>query len=213
MKNRVGLLGGTFNPIHRGHIDLGLQVRDAFSLDKVIYILSARPPHKREMHIVPAPVRFLMLEKALAPHRGLEPCDIEMKRPDFSYTYQTMAQLKELYPNTEFYFLSGSEGFLKIRTWKNYKTLLRELSFIVVLREDSAAKEVEELLAGENITPQYNIKTLSKAPSVYIYSYSSEKLFISSTLVRQRVKQNRGIDNLVGKEVQKIMQEYNLYEH
>ena len=169
MKNRVGLLGGTFNPIHYGHIDLGLHVRDAFSLDKVLYILSARPPHKQEMHMVPAQIRYLMLGKALAPHRGFEPCDIEMKRPDFSYTYQTIAQLNELYPDTEFYFLSGSEGFLKIRTWKNYKTLLRELSFIVVLREDSAAKEVEKLLTGENITPQYNINTLSKAPSIYTW--------------------------------------------
>lgn len=208
MKNRerVGLLGGTFNPIHRGHVDLGLRIREAFDLDKVFYILSAQPPHKTDIDIAPPEIRWQMLTEALKPYRQLVPCDIEMKRPTMSWTVDTVDELKQKYPETDFYFISGSEGFLKIRTWKDYKRLLRSLSFIVVVRKPGHEEAVEALLNGEGLSLH------GRSPSVRLFSYLSITLVISSTLIRRKVKDSQEIDGLVDEGVKKIMEENKLYE-
>ncbi len=217
-KNRVGLLGGTFNPIHLGHIDLGRQIREAFHLDKILYILSAQPPHKKEMNVVPPELRWKMLQEALSPFPELEPCDIEMKRPTWSWTIDTVNQLIEENPNTDFFFISGSEGFLKIKTWKEYKALLATLSFIIVLRVPDHKDAVTALLNEENLEPRLETpgpdapEAQQSEKGFYLYTYSSDKLFISSTLIRKKVQAAEPVDELVDEKVKHIMEEYNLYE-
>jgi nicotinate-nucleotide adenylyltransferase len=205
-KEKIGLLGGTFNPIHRGHIELGIQIQKAFKLDRIFYILSAQPPHKWYMEIAPVEIRWEMLNKALSSYPQLVPCDIEMKRPTMSWTIDTVEELKQQYPETDFYFISGSEGFLKIRTWKDYKRLLHSLSFIVILRKPGHKEAVEALMEQEQIALD------SPSSTVCLYNYQSDTLSISSTLVRDKVKHSQPVDDLVEEEVIKIMEENNLYE-
>ncbi len=205
-RESIGLLGGTFNPIHRGHVDLGLRIREAFDLDRVFYILSAQPPHKADMDIAPPEIRWRMLIEALKPYPRLVPCDIEMKRSTMSWTVDTVDELKQTYPETDFYFISGSEGFLKIRTWKDYKRLLGSLSFIVVTRRPGHGEAVEELLNGESMSLH------GSSSSVRLFSYRSEMLSISSTLIRGRVRDSQRIDGFVEEGVKKIMEENKLYE-
>jgi nicotinate-nucleotide adenylyltransferase len=220
MKYRIGLLGGTFNPIHRGHIELGLKIREAFHLKEILYILSARPPHKKGLEIAPIELRWEMLKKALGSFPYLVPCDIEMRRAADSWTIDTVNQLITQYPVQRYYFISGSEGFLKIKTWKNYKKLLDTLSFIVVLRKGPHQTAVEQLLKEEGLIPYYRNDISGQKPdpagkpAVYIFSYQSGNLFISSTLIRKKVKLSgyKLIENFVGEEVKKIMEENNLYE-
>ncbi|MCU0285980.1 MAG: nicotinate-nucleotide adenylyltransferase [Acidobacteria bacterium] len=199
-RERTGLLGGTFNPIHHGHIELGLQIKKAFQLDKVLYILAAQPPHKSNLNLAPMEVRWKMLNEALKNFPGLVPCDIEMKRSTMSWTIDTINELKMKNPDTEFFFISGSEGFLKIRTWKDYKTLLLKLPFIVILRNSSHAEAVKKLISDENVE------------HVYLFSYESDTLAISSTLIREKIKHLQPVNGLVDREVKKIVEEYKLYE-
>lgn len=220
MKPRIGLLGGTFNPIHRGHIELGLQIREAFQLKEILYILSARPPHKKGLGIAPIDLRWKMLKKALEPFPYLAPCDMEMRRATDSWTIDTVTELITQYSNQQYYFISGSEGFLKIKTWKNYKKLLNTLYFIVVLRMRLHQTPVEQLLKEEGLTPYYGSDMTRQQtnpagkPAVYIFSYQAEHLFLSSTLIRKTIKSSgyKFIENFVGEEVKKIMEENKLYE-
>lgn len=217
---RIGLLGGTFNPIHRGHIDLGVKIREAFHLREILYILSARPPHKKGLEIAPIDLRWKMLKKALEPFPHLVPCDIEMRRTTDSWTIDTVNQLITQYSDQQYYFISGSEGFLKIKTWKNYKKLLNTLSFIVVIRKEPDRTAVEQLLKEEGLIPYYRSDITQQKPNpagksaVYIFSYQSEYLFISSTLIRNKIKLSgyKLIENFVFEEVKKIMEENRLYE-
>jgi len=215
MTRRVGILGGTFNPIHKGHIDLGLQIREAFELDAVLYVLSAHPPHKKHKQMVSAETRWQMLTIALAEYPQLVPCDIEMKRPVDSWTIVTIEELQQTFPQDRFYFISGSEGFLKIRTWKDHSRLLRMLPFIVVLRNLEHQQEVTELLADEGITPipYRRAKELDEAQSrVYFYTYDSQWLHLSSTMIRSRAMNSESVDGFVHRDVKKIMEEKGLYE-
>jgi nicotinate-nucleotide adenylyltransferase len=214
---RVGILGGTFNPVHKGHIQLGLNIREAFKLDEILYVLSANPPHKKSPEMVPAEIRWDMLNKALAPYPFLVPCDLEMKRPLDSWTIVTAAELKKARPQSRFYFLSGSEGFLKIRTWKDYKKLLHSLTFIVLIREERHKPLVEALLGEEGITPypfSGDYPGDSEGPgTAYLYAYRSDLLHLSSTQIRGKIKSSERIDQFVHEEVKKIMEAKNLYEN
>lgn len=211
MKNRIGLLGGTFNPIHLGHIELGLQVVRAFDLNRILYILSANPPHKDSAGIVDAKLRWKMLWMALKPFPELEPCDVEMKRKTPSWTFQTIGALKRNFPNHVFYFVSGSEGFLKIRTWKNYRSLLSSIFFIVVLRKPSHKPKLEALLRRENIPLKPACQPGIEPPCVFLFGYRSERLEISSTKIRKWARNQGSLNAFIPDEVEKFIQEHNLY--
>lgn len=212
MGNKIGLLGGTFNPIHVGHIELGLKIGEAFQLDKVMYILSAFPPHKKQGNVVTTKIRWKMLQKALEPFPNLVPCEIEMKRSNPSWTYLTVQNLKKEYPRDRFFFISGSEGFLKIKTWKKYESLLEAIPFIVALRKKEHETKIKKFSQEENITLYYSQMLDQDPPCIYLYGYDSKNLYLSSTLIRQRVKNAKILGDLVQKEVKKIMEEEHLYE-
>ncbi len=209
----IGLLGGTFNPIHRGHIELGLQVKESFGLDQVLFILSAQPPHKRSRKIADADVRWRMLQVALAPHPGLVPCDLEIRRPEPSWTIATVEELKRRQPGDTFYFISGSEGFLKIRTWKEYRRLLLLLFFIIVLRRAAHLAPLTRILNEEGIPLQARLQPGAVPPGAFIHRYPSPYLSLSSTRVRRLRRQQQSLSGLVDPRVHKLMEEYRLYEN
>lgn len=208
---RTGILGGTFNPVHNGHIDLGLRVLGDFGLGLIRYILSARPPHKNEAEIVSANLRWEMLKAGLEQYKELIPDDTEIKRDEYSWTIDTVKQLLKNFPDNKFFFLSGSEGFLKIRTWKEYGKLLKLINFIVIMRDIKQESEVTGLLKKDGITPVLHGEPELSIPAVYYYSYKSDYLYLSSTRIRDLAGKGERIDGLVNKKVREIIEENNLY--
>jgi len=210
-EQRTGILGGTFNPVHNGHIDIGLRVLDHFNLDSIRYILSAKPPHKDGDQIVSAALRWKMLEAGLEPYPELIPDDTEIKRDEYSWTIDTIRELIKNSPDTKFYFLSGSEGFLKIRTWKEYKKLFKLINFIVVMRTREQESDVTNLLKKDGINPIVHGEPEVNINAVYYYSYESDHLGLSSTHVRYLAGRREKIDGLVNKRVKEIIEENDLY--
>jgi nicotinate-nucleotide adenylyltransferase len=210
-RHRIGLLGGTFNPVHRGHIELGLKIREAFGLDRVLYILSARPPHKRSRKIPDARVRFRMLKKALKPFPELVPCDLEIKRQEPSWTADTITELKARFPGDRFYFITGSEGFLKIRTWKEYRKVLKSVSFVIVVRRADHVRKIKAILREEGVPSTVGEKPIPAFPAAYIYQYPSPHLALSSTLIRRRVRLHQDVSGMVDQK--NIAEVYELYEN
>jgi nicotinate-nucleotide adenylyltransferase len=211
-QSKTGLLGGTFNPVHRGHVDLGLKIKAAFGLEKILYILSAQPPHKKLQALPAAELRLKMLKEALRPYPGLVPCDLELRRPGDSWTIDTIRQLKMECPTEQFYFITGSEGFLKIRTWKAYQQLLREVFFIIVMRKSGHRPLVEHLLRAESIPIGREPINSPLPPTAFLYTYASIYLSLSATAVRKKAARDQDISAWVEKNVQTIMEENKLYE-
>jgi len=209
---RTGLLGGTFNPVHRGHIELGLKIKAAFGLDRILYILSAQPPHKKQQPMPAAELRLAMLRAALLPHPGLLPCDLELRRRGDSWTIDTIRELKAASPLERFYFIAGSEGFLKIRTWKEYEQILREVYFVIVLRRPGHRPQVEQLLREEGIPLRREADDPGQPPGAFLHSYVSDYLELSATDIRKRRSHGQDVSPYVEQNVHKIMEEIKLYE-
>ncbi len=211
-EKRIGLLGGTFNPVHSGHIELGQKAMDRFNLDSILYILSAIPPHKSGSGVIDASLRWQMLKSALLPFDNFIPSDIEINRKTYSWTIDTLNALKKDHPLRNMFFISGSEGFLKIRTWKSYKKLLASLNFIIAVRKESQRRDVIELLESEDIKYTGEEIIHTNYPMAYIFSYNSDIKSISSTLIRKKIKEGLDISKMVPEVIKKFISEHHLYE-
>jgi len=131
---KIGLMGGTFNPIHIGHLVMAEEIRKGFGLDKVLFIPTGNPPHKLIEGQVSSKDRYIMTLLATASNEYFEVSDIETKRIGTSYTVDTIKELKEIYQMAEFYFITGADAILEIETWKNTKELLDSCKFIAATR-------------------------------------------------------------------------------
>ncbi|MEA1968852.1 MAG: nicotinate-nucleotide adenylyltransferase [Thermodesulfobacteriota bacterium] len=137
----TGLFGGTFNPLHNGHIDVISHVKEKFALDIIHVIPCATPPHKKDTNLVSAEIRFEMVKKSIKNIKGLIPSDVEIKRKGKSYTIDTINQFKrESDPGTNFFFIMGSDAFFDIKTWKKNLDIFRRIAIIVMIRAGEKRK-------------------------------------------------------------------------
>lgn len=208
---KTGLLGGTFNPVHSGHIELGRRSLNHFGLDKVYYMLSANPPHKQGECRVDKDLRWEMLNEALRAYPELVPSDVEMRREGLSWSLETVKYLKEENPDEIYYFISGSEGFLKIKSWRRYRELLDEVVFIVAVRKEEHVKQIKTVLDELNV-PIYDDVNAAQAPGVLLFSYESDTIAYSSTKVRDVLSEGGKTGEMVSESVKEIIKENNLYE-
>jgi nicotinate-nucleotide adenylyltransferase len=131
---RLGILGGTFNPIHYGHLRIAEEAREALSLDRVIFIPALTPPHKRVADDVPFEDRYAMTQRGIAGNRWFVATPMEREMPPPSYSYNTLSRLTGEYPEASLFFIIGSDTFRELDLWHRYRELFELTNFIVLHR-------------------------------------------------------------------------------
>lgn len=188
---RVGIFGGSFNPIHIGHVNLALNIRELAGLDAVWFVVSPQNPFKVDQHLMPDEVRLAMVETAVADIEGLEPCDVEMQMPRPSYMANTLARLREMYPEHDFVLVIGADNWTRFERWYKYDEILRNHQVVVYPR---LGDEIDKESLPEGVTlvdtPLYNI---------------------SSTEIRERLAEGKSIEGLVPSVVEKMCKENSLF--
>lgn len=199
--NRIGIMGGTFDPIHYAHLFIAQTALDELNLDKILFIPTGRPPHKRENIITDACKRIDMLKLAVKSNPKFDISTIEITRGKTSYTIDTIRELQQYYnKGTEFYFIMGSDAFKYIETWKNYKELLKIAKFVVMTRQVLRNGLLDE-----------KIRFLTKERDANIKKIEIPFLDISSTIIRKRVKKGNPIKYLLPENVEKYIFDNGLY--
>lgn len=143
---RIGILGGTFDPIHHGHLSLARAAQKQFQLDKVLFVPAFIPPHKKERaDITPAPYRYRMVEMAVLDEPDFEVSDIEYARPEISYTADTLRRLKAMHPDAEFFLILGEDSLVSLPSWKEPEEIFKMAGILAAKRPGSAAAELKNI--------------------------------------------------------------------
>jgi nicotinate-nucleotide adenylyltransferase len=218
LSQKIGILGGTFNPIHYGHLAAAEEVWSRLKLDHVLFVPSFLPPHKQDEVIPSAAQRQEMVALAIAgnPHFALS--DLEVKREGMSYSVDTVAELLRLYPATDFYFITGLDSFLEIQTWKEWERLLSFCRFVVLSRPGYAFSSLASINfmhnAGEKLHAldrRELTRAVLETGRSTVYLEQIPLYDVSSTDIRQRVRQGRTIKYLLPECVETYIIKNKLY--
>jgi len=197
---KIGFFGGTFNPIHNAHINVALAARDKLGLDKVMLVIAADPPHKGNEFLAHQWARYDMVCAAVKEYPELEVSTVEFELAPPSYSVKTLRLLKERSPNDEIYFILGSDSFLKLERWYEYREIMKLCKFGVYLRGGDDVSLVLEY--KERYLSQYG------AQSVILDGEVSD---VSSTSIRELVAQNRDFSDILPGDVCEYIDKNGLY--
>lgn len=190
-RGRVGVMGGTFNPIHYGHLVTAEEALSQFNLDKVIFMPAGQPPHKANKEILPPEERYLLTVIATASNPDFVVSRLEIERKGPSYTIDTLLELHDQHmPGTELFFITGADAVWEILTWKEAERLVELTEFIAATRPGYSLEKFKKL----HVLPDDKDMERGK-PKVSIMEIPA--LAISSTDIRRRVRENRPIRYLV----------------
>lgn len=192
--SKVGLFGGTFDPIHNAHLDVARQALVQMDLDQVILVPSKHPPHKTEEGMTRARLRYRMVQLAVEDRVGLDVSPVEINREGPSYTVDTLKEMKEVFD--EIMFIVGADNLINIDTWKNPEELLNICPFVVaprggILKEDFTGS----IFKGKDIR-----------------FLKMSEISLSSTEVRERISDGQAVDGLVPERVLNFIMEKDLYQ-
>ncbi|MBT9131609.1 nicotinate-nucleotide adenylyltransferase [candidate division NPL-UPA2 bacterium Unc8] len=191
---RIGIMGGTFNPIHYGHLVVAAEAGDQFKLDNIVFIPSGTPPHKDSSDIAPAKARYEMTRLATRSNPLFSISSLEIERGGKSYSVETVERLLAAYgKEAQIYFIVGVDSMLEIESWKNVDELLKLCEFIVALR------------------PGFNVEEINPAVRKRSHIMKIPEIGISATDVRKRIKEGKSIRYLVTLEVEEYIRRYSLY--
>lgn len=196
-QRRIGVMGGTFNPVHNGHLVAAEEALAQFRLDEVIFVPAGTPWQKEGVDVAPADDRYLMTVVATASHPRFRVSRIEIDRPGPTYTVETLQSLRDALGDVELHFVTGADAVLEILTWKDPSEVLRRARFIACTR------------------PGYDLDRLAKqlpeGMEERVEIMEIPALAISSTDIRRRVREGRPIRFLVPDGVASYIEKYGLY--
>ncbi|HSA30423.1 MAG TPA: nicotinate-nucleotide adenylyltransferase [Candidatus Omnitrophota bacterium] len=186
---RIGILGGTFNPLHIGHLAIAEVAQEQMGLDKVIFVPSYLPPHKRIANLAPADDRLEMIRISIRKNPKFDVSDFEVQRGGKSYSIETVRYFQKEFPEARLFFIVGGDSAAFLHTWKNVDEILKIVSFVVVNRPGHDECEA----------------------SIPHHSVILPGIDISSSYVRRRLTQGKSIKYLVPDEVLRYIEQHKLY--
>ncbi len=203
---KIGLFGGTFNPIHYGHLRGAEEVREFFNLDRIIFIPAGNPPLKSS-DIADSLHRFKMTEIAILGNPYFEISDYEVKNEGPSYSIKTIAYFKKLYESHTLFFIMGVDSFLELRLWHKHWELLKMIDFIVMSRPGFNNFEESEFIACKEKDGCYRIKNSEKR----VFYLEILPCAISSSQLRELIRRGKSIRYLVPDRLMEYIKENQLY--
>jgi nicotinate-nucleotide adenylyltransferase len=208
---RVGILGGTFDPIHCGHLDIAQAAADTLSLSRLFVIPSNIPPHRPQPFASPYH-RFAMASIAVAGRPGWRAADLELRAGAPSYTSATLERFHERgYSPSELFFIIGADAFADIGTWRDYPKILNATHFVVVSRPGSPVRELPHrlpLLSERMVRPPLDEFSQMDPSIILIEAVTTD---VSSTAIRRARAEGRAIDRMVPQSVQQHIEQHGLY--
>ena len=217
---KLGLLGGSFNPVHNGHLAIARQTREALGLDKILFIPTSHPPHKPNGSLAPAQDRYEMVRLAIASDSSLAISDVEIRRPGKSYTIDTIRLLQQEYgAQTQLFFLIGLDAFLDFPSWRDPLTLLTLCSFVVLSRPGLSFRSLSTVALLPPI-PYPSLADLDAGRISRIEAQiGTQRLIclklppspISASDIRARVRQGLPVANLLPPLVESYILHHHLY--
>lgn len=198
---KIGIMGGTFDPIHKGHLMLGEHAYKQYGLDKVWFMPNGTPPHKDNAKIgTSAKNRMEMVELAIAGRDGFELQTYEILNQETNYSFKTMEYFTSVYPEDEFYFIIGADSLFAFETWKNPDRLLKTCIILAAYRDD---KSTNEMMA--------QIEYLNHKYSADIRLLNTPNVDISSSEIRSMLQDEESIREMVPEAVYRYIKENQLY--
>lgn len=199
-KKKIGIMGGTFNPIHIGHLILGQTALEQFQLDKVLFMPTKNPPHKRYDNIVDDAIRAEMVLIAIKDNPYFELSTFEMDREGITYTADTLTQLTKQNPDEEYYFIVGADSLFYIDRWKDPATIFKLSRLLAAVRGEASNKDMLQKIEELNETFHASVELLN-----------SPNIDISSSEIRERIQNGMDIQYYVMPDVARYIQSNNLY--
>ena len=188
---RIGVYGGTFDPVHNAHLSIARAAMEHANLDRLLFVVSARPPHKRRGPYATAEQRYAMVEAALSGEPRMEASRLEMDRNGISYTDATLTELKRVHPHSALYLIIGLDSLIDLPRWKNMPTILELARLLVVPRPERRPVPTE-------LDGRYDLLPFTKTR-------------LSSTEIRRRVAAGDSIDDLAPPAVVALIRREGIY--
>lgn len=200
-KRKIGLMGGTFNPIHIAHLILAENAYREHGLDEIVFLPNGIPPHKRNAHIAPDDDRLAMVRLAVEGVPYFSVSDMEMVREGLSYSSDTLQELRSTHPDCEYYFIMGGDSIEQFETWHRPDIILANCIVLAAIREQSDEEEFDRQIAS-----------LCQKYGADIRKLSIPRLDLSSSEIRQRVRKGMSVRFMVPQAVLDYMTEKGLYQ-
>lgn len=182
----IGLMGGTFNPIHIGHLIIAEWIKDEWNLEKIIFIPAGNPPHKKKNDLIESNIRYDLVELAISSNESFEIADFEIVKKEVSYTIDTIINFRKIYAQDRLYFIIGADTLFQLEKWKGFKELAKMVEFITYSRWGYDKLHIED-----------RIQTLTRDYGFQIYYSNGPEIQISSSSIRDRLKEGLSIKYMV----------------
>lgn len=203
MNQRIGIFGGTFNPVHMGHLIMAQDALEVFDLTKILFVPCNLPPHKDASRLASAEHRAAMLEKAVEDNPDFKVSDVEIRKGGTNYTIDTVRYLRQLYPRYDLFFIIGSDSLLELNQWKEIGELAQICSFVTFVRPGFDPRKIS--LKKFKLGKSLKNNLIRNVAAIH-------QVDISSSDIRRRAAEGRSIRYLVPSPVEIYIAEHNLYK-